>query len=62
MEGLAGADIFGVYCNPVRIGPRYPQLQIPLLGYPPIPSSRWVENQDDLVVMLWECCPHHQHQ
>ena len=55
MEGLAGDEISRVHCNPLRIGPRYPQPQIPLLGYPPIPSGRWVENPDDLVMMLWEC-------
>ena len=62
MEGLEGVEIFGVQCNPVRIGPRYPQPQIPLLGYPPIPSGRRVENPDDLVMMLWECCPPHRNQ
>ena len=25
IEGLANAEIFGVYYNPVRIGERYPQ-------------------------------------
>jgi len=28
MEGLAEAEIFGVNCNPVRIGPRYSQPQV----------------------------------
>ena len=62
MEVLAGDEIFGVDCNPVRIGPRYPQPQIPLLRYLSIPSSRWVENLDDLVMMLWKCYPPHRHQ
>ena len=63
MEGLAEAKSFGVYCNPTRIGPRYPQLQIPLLGFPPILSGRRVEDPDDLVMMLQECCHlHRQHQ
>ena len=35
MEGLAGAEIFEVYCNPVMIGPRYLQPHFPLLGFPP---------------------------
>ena len=59
MEGLADAEIFGVDCNLVRIGPRYPQPQIHLLGYPPVPFGRRIENPDDLVMMLWECCPRH---
>ena len=59
MEGLAEAEIFGVNCNPVRIGPRYTQPQIRLLGYPPIPFGHRVENPDDLVMMLRECCPLH---
>ena len=54
MEGLADAEILGVYCSPVRIGPRYPQPQFPLLGFPPIPPGRRVEEPDDLVMMLGE--------
>jgi len=57
MEGLADAEIFGVNCNPMRMGPRYPQPQVGLLGYPPVPVGRRVENPDDLVMMLRECCP-----
>ena len=60
MEGLADAEIFGVNCNPVRIGPRYPQPQVPLLGFPPILSDHRLEDPDDLVMMLWECCPIHR--
>ena len=62
MEGLAEAEIFGVYYNPVRIGTRYPQPQFPLLGFPPIPSGRRVEDPDDLMIMLQECCPIHRQQ
>ena len=62
MEGLARAEIFGVNCNPVRIGPRYPQPQIQLLGYPPVPFGCRSENQDDLVMMLRECCPRHRQE
>ena len=58
-----GAEMFLVYCNPVRIGRRYPpQPQFPLLSYPPIPPGCWVEDPDDLVMMLWECCPLHMQQ
>ena len=62
MEWLVSAEIFGVNCNPVRIGPRYPQPQIQLLRYPPIPFGCRIENPDDLVMMLRECCPLCQHQ
>ena len=62
IEGLAEADIFGVYCNPVRIGLRYPQPQFPLLSFPLIPSGCRVEDMNDLVMMLWECCPLHRQQ
>ena len=54
MEGLADAEILGVYCNLARIGPRYQQTQFPLLSFPPIPPDCRVGDLDDLVMMLWE--------
>ena len=60
MEGLTVAEITGVYCNPVKIGPRYPQPQFPLLGSPPTPPGHQAEDPDDLVMMLQECCPMHR--
>ena len=54
MDGLADAEIFGVNCNPMRIGPRYPQPQVRLLGYPPVPVGRRIESPDDLVMNLME--------
>ena len=60
MEGLVEAEIFVVNCNPVRIGPRYNESKVRLLGYPPIPFERRIENPDDVVVMLRECCHLHR--
>ena len=62
MDGLADAEIFRVNCNPVRIGPRYPPPQVPLLGYPPVPVGRRIESPDDLVMNLRECCPPRRHE
>ena len=62
MEGLARVDIFGVNCNPVMIGPSYPQPQLQLLGYPPVSFGCLIENPDDLMIILQECCPRHRQQ
>ena len=62
MEGLSNAEIFGVNCNPVRIGPRYSPPQVPLLGYPPVPVGRQIENPDDMIMNLRECCPPRRHE
>ena len=61
MEKLYEVELFGVDCNPVRIGPGHnePWAQIRLLGYPPIPFGRRIENPDDVVMLLRECCPLH---
>ena len=62
MEKLYHVELFGVECNPVRIGPGHnePWARIRLLGYPPIPFGRRIENPDDVVMLLRECCPLHR--
>ena len=58
--GLAAAEIFGVKCSPVRIGPRYPHPQVSLLSFPVPRPDNEVCNPDDVVMILWEECPRHR--
>ena len=62
MGGLADAKIFDVGCSPVRIGPRYPYPQVPLLSFLALRLDDDVHNPDDVVLPLWEECPRHRHK
>ena len=53
MEGLASAKIFGVRCSPVRLGPRYPHHQFPLLNFLALCPGDEVQDPDDIVLLLW---------
>ena len=61
MVGLSSAELFGVRCDMVRLGPRYP-LQPSLLGFPDILPGDKVGNPDCVVLLLWEECPSHRQQ
>ena len=60
MEELAYAEIFGVRCAPVRLGPRYPHRQVLLLSFPELRPSDEMHDPDDLVLLMWEEFPPHR--
>ena len=60
MDGIASAEIFGVRCAPVRLGPRYPHRQVLLLSFPELCPSDEMHDPDDLVLLMWEEFPSHR--
>ena len=62
MEGLAAAKIFGVRCSPVRLRPKYPHPQLPLLGFPALCPSDEVHDPGDVVLLLREKSPSHRQE
>ena len=51
--GLASDVLFRVRCSPVRLGPRYPHHQFPLLNFLALCPGDEVQDPDDIVLLLW---------
>ena len=59
--GLASAELFGVRCDPVRLGSNYP-VQPALLSFPNFQHGNEVGHPNNIVLLLWEECPSHRQE